>query len=76
MSVICGFSMALQSCFKKCDSVCVSVYLAGHPVWAQLSEAKGGLYSPQQSHHIQVLYSPSANSTPSDYNYSLSNLCK
>lgn len=44
-------------------SVRVCVYLAGYPVWTELSKAKGGLYSPQQSHHIQVLYPPPGNST-------------
>ena len=43
--------------------VCVFVYLAGHPVWTELSKAEGRLDSPQQSHNIQVLYPPPGNST-------------
>lgn len=39
------------------------VYLARHPVRTELSKAEGRLDSPQQSHHIQVLYPPPGNST-------------
>ncbi len=46
-----------------CVCVCVCVHLAGHPVWTELSKAEGRLDSPQQSHHVQVLYPPPGNST-------------
>ena len=57
--IFCIFSPALHPSlhiWEFAGRVCACVYLAGDPVWTELSKAEGRLDSPQQSHHVQVLY--------------------